>query len=323
MKRITIIIFLLLSVIAVNLLIWFAPGAYRHNLGALVNKRIMLEKKESPKIVLVGGSNLNSLRSKYIEAHINKGLKQPYSLVNMGLWAGLHMERYIDIILRYLHRGDILIICQEYGTLLDENFFRYMEENEEGHKFFFLMDPGLAIDRYLQKHKFFSIVKMPFLLNQLKVKSWIGSLLKGDSRSLIGGGFFLYHSDYNSSGDRRRPFVREGPLAGVGAKMQRPKRNLLLYLSKIKERGQSKGVACLFLYPPFPQAEFERNRAEINELHGLFRAMGLALLSSPDETVYAEHFFGDSVNHLTSEGESHRSALVLKKLQAYLTGYSQ
>ena len=311
---------MLLSVLAVNLLIWFAPGAYRHHLGALVNKRIMLEKKESPKIVLIGGSNLNSLRSKYIEAHLNKGLKQPYSLVNMGLWAGLHIERYIDIIMRYLRRGDILIICQEYGTLLDDNFFKYLEKNEEGHKFFFLMDPGLAIERYLRKQDFFSIVKMPFLLNQLKVKSWIGHLLKGDGRSLGGAGFFLYDSDYNSFGDRRLPFVRDGSLAGAGAKMQRPTKNLLLYLSRIKERGQSKGVACLFLYPPFPEAEFERNRAEIKELHGLFRAMGLDLLSRPDETVYADHFFGDTVNHLTTEGESHRSALVLEKLQAYLTG---
>ena len=307
-----------LSVLAVNLLIWFAPGAYRHHLGALVNKRIMLEKKESPKIVLIGGSNLNSLRSKYIEAHINNGLKQPYSLVNMGLWAGLHIERYIDIIMRYLRRGDILIICQEYGTLLDDNFFKYIEKNEEGHKFFFLMDPGLAIERYLQKHEFFSIVKIPFLLNQLKFKSWIGHLLKGDSRSLGGAGFFLYHSDYNSFGDRRRSFVIDRPLVGAVAKMQRPTRNLLLYLSRVKERGQSKGVACLFIYAPFPEVEFERNRAEINELHDLFRAMGLALLSRPDETVYADHFFADSIYHLTPEGESHRSALVLKKLQAFI-----
>ena len=279
--------FLLLFLFSVNLLIWIAPGSYRHNLGALVNKKFLLEMRESPRIVLVGGSNLNSLRSQYIEANINKGLKRPYSLVNMGLWAGLHMERYIDIILRHLHRGDILIICQEYGTLLDENFFRYVEENEEGHKFFFLMEPGLAIDGYLQKQDFFSIVKMPFLLNQLKVKSWIGHLLKGDYRSLIGRGFFLYHSDYNSSGDRRRPFVREGPLVGVGVKMQRPNRESLLYLSKNTKIGQSRGVAVLFLFPPFPQSEFERNKAEIKELHGLFKAMGLALLSSPDETVYA------------------------------------
>ena len=79
-------------------------------LFALIDKFDHLKTEESPKIVLIGGSNLAFGMD-------SETLSQYYDMpvVNMGLHAGIGLRFLLEGIKPYIHEDDLLIVIPEYG----------------------------------------------------------------------------------------------------------------------------------------------------------------------------------------------------------------
>ncbi len=300
---------------ALTALAWFTPGNYYHDLAALVNKRDLLASRTPPRIIFIGGSNLTTMRGNLIEKELNRRSRISRSVVNLGLWGGLNIERYLEEVFPYLKAGDIVIICQEYATLLDPKYFRYIRENDEAPRFFFLMTPGKSIKDHLSECRLIDLSRTIILLNQIKIKTYLAIILESKYDRPCTGGFYRYAEQYNDSGDRIRPFKVMRPLNGSGARFGEPKTDDLAYLQRFNERAGLKGVRFILAFPPFPETDYLLNRVPIGYLEILFdEGFGIELLNEPWHTVYPEGCFADSVNHLTPECERRRSAMIIERL---------
>ena len=94
-------------------LLYFAfglPPQYRETfLGGLAEKASILEQASTPRIIIVGGSSVAfGLRSDLLEKEF-----QGYSVVNMGMYAGLGSTVTLELTAQYLQPGDIVIFSPE------------------------------------------------------------------------------------------------------------------------------------------------------------------------------------------------------------------
>ena len=77
---------------------------------ALIDKFDNLKTEKSPKIVLIGGSNIAfGMDSKTISEYYNM------PVINMGLHAGIGLRFFLEAIKPYMKENDILIIIPEYS----------------------------------------------------------------------------------------------------------------------------------------------------------------------------------------------------------------
>lgn len=88
-----------------------------HMLGGLLYKQHLVEHTPSPKIILIGGSNLLfGMDSSLIE----RKLKIP--VINYGFSVNLGLKYQIDQILPHIQPEDIVIVSAEYQQFTDEFF---------------------------------------------------------------------------------------------------------------------------------------------------------------------------------------------------------
>ena len=111
------IIVLILVLIFVN---YQAAKIYSaHNQGnylaAISDKEELLKNTPSPKVILVGGSNVAfGFDSKII------GAKLGMPVVNTGLQGGIGIRFALNFVKPYIHEGDIVIVSPEYENILDQ-----------------------------------------------------------------------------------------------------------------------------------------------------------------------------------------------------------
>jgi hypothetical protein len=296
-------------------IIWIIPGDYNHDLAALVNKRDLLISKNPPRVIFIGGSNLVALDSRHIELVLNES-GAAYSVVNMGLWGGLDMARYLEGIKTYCRDGDMVIICQEYATLLSGNYFRFIKRNNEADKFFFLMRPP-QISAYLGDYRLlYGAIKELILLDQLKIKTYIQALKDGAISRPCTGGYYRYREIYTPYGDRKSPFKTVRPLGESGFLFQEPKVSNLLYLKDFNDYARRRGIRVYFSFPPFPSGDYRVNRTHIDSLvHVIRDHLGLDILTMPEATVYPESCFANTVNHLLPHCEKNRTLALIEQLK--------
>jgi len=306
----------LLCAAACAFIVWIIPGDYDHDLAALVNKRDLLISKKPPRVIFIGGSNLITLDSRRIEHLLNAKSDGVYSVVNMGLWGGLDMSRYLDEIRAYCRPGDIIIICQEYATLLSDNYFRYIENDHKADKFFFLMRPARIFDFHGDYSLSCGAIKDIILLDQLKIKTYLQALKDGNLTRPSTGGYYRYRDNYTPHGDRISPFAIKRPLGESGFRFPEPETSRLVYLKNFRDYALSHGVRVFFSFPPFPIEEYRLNKKHIDSLAHVVRdRLGLDLLTMPEATVYPASCFANTVNHLQQSCENKRSGALAEQLK--------
>ena len=152
---------LALACILTTAALWFAPGNYLHPLSMVINKRDILLSRRPPRVVLMGGSNLLTVRSAVIARET--GLP----VVNMGVWAGCPVHDVFDLIADDLAPGDVVVVVMEYPVLFVKEYGKDMEKD----RFSFLLRPGLYSVKYLREGRPLDILRLYFGILQIKVKT--------------------------------------------------------------------------------------------------------------------------------------------------------
>lgn len=105
-----IFLFFLLFITGVIIVTFTLPANPESYNQAYVLKERLLETTSSPRIILVGGSNVAfGFDSKMLEDSM--GMK----VVNTGLHAGIGLKFMIDDLFGYVKAGDIILLCPEYN----------------------------------------------------------------------------------------------------------------------------------------------------------------------------------------------------------------
>jgi hypothetical protein len=293
--------------------IWYAPGTIPHDLAALVNKKEMLKSKPSPRMIFVGGSSVLSLKSPWIEKELN------YSVINMSLWGGLATKKHLEEIKPFLRADDVVVLTMEYGTILDDPYMEYTLTNDEGKKFFFLMAPERHIPIYLKNRDFFDLLKIIHDLSQMKVKSYIRNLVTLNFSQMFDIGLPNYKEEFDSNGDRARPYLIFRPLQGIKTNFNYPKLKNIAFLNDFCDFASTRKVRVFFYFSHFPEEQYRANEKYINAYYDMMKtSFKGTLLNKPLDFKYPEKYFADTIYHLNDDAESLRTAELIRMLKRAL-----
>ncbi|GBR73397.1 hypothetical protein NO1_0787 [Candidatus Termititenax aidoneus] len=281
-----------------TILVFWATYSYSYHL-AILDKYQMLKNTTSPKLVLVGGSNLAfGIDSQLLE----KELQIP--VVNTGVSAGFGLGRMLDSVLPFLNSGDILLISPEYSLFSNawNGDTAACELIFAARQYHLLIHPG-----YYDFPKDF--------LKYISDRSSVRFFTQTEPASVD-----AYTRDgFNQHGDYIKHLNKEAKefsaLGRAGEANKRYINRFFRFVDKISARG----VFVLLTYPPFASASFNNSRQLIQELDKLFKAKeNLVVISSPSEYFLDESFFYDSPYHLNAAGRKIRTTHLIKDLHKFI-----
>lgn len=277
-------------------------------MDAIIDKHERLENTNSPRLILVGGSNLAfGIDSKKIQDSI--GLP----VVNLGLHAGLGLEYIINEIKLSAKSSDIVILSIEYfldikgdndlqilsaqNFKLAEKFYTQKEENIYNKvKIFF----AKKLPKNLQKN-----------LNQLFKP--LRNIKNSDTTSVYSRGSF------NIYGDVIRHLNKPLPekLNGRG-KFTYKIWEGIDYLNEFADYAKSKNIKVYFLFPNYPETEYTKNKdVIIKYAEDCERKLNIEILNNTDDFVFPDSLFYDTVYHLNKLGREKRTNRMIEILKTH------
>jgi len=301
-------------IVGTCVMLYVLPTPYSHDLSAILNKRDLLKTTSDRRIIFVGGSGLLGLDSVMIQQRC-----AGYHVVNMGLYAGIGITALLDAVRPYLRRNDIVIIVPEYSAVFDSY-------DEHARKWIFALDPGRNMGKLYGASLAGASLFFKDVFGLLKIKlNTLSKVMKEAKRTknwheLINNGDVYYHKKFDGNGDhlilgpafpKERIQERNADLSDPsyqGQSLDAP--------NEFSSFAAQKGAQVLFMFPPFPDGEYELNKQSIERFHQrLKKKLNIPILGRPEDFIYPYAYFSDTVNHLTKEGETLRNEKLIMLLQ--------
>jgi len=282
-------------------------------LAAVLEKDRLIRTTPSPKIVLVGGSNLAfGIDSRMIQDSI--GL----NVVNMGLYAKLGLRYMLAQVKPYIGRGDVVVVVPEY-----DQFYGDFANGDNTLNTALLYAPGDRIGDFVRSYSVIDVVLRPRVENARR------SFLRA-AASAVGREAAFFPPDTNPVYNRRS-FNRYGDVVShIGKEGMNPDSIFVRELPPLKDfngrtiddlndiadKAEEMQARSYFLYPSYIDRSYEINVAAIDSLHRrLKRGMRMPIEGSARTFVYPGRYFFDTRYHLNEEGRRLRSARMIELLR--------
>lgn len=296
---IKLLILLTMTAVSCSVIIFSAPKNEHSYLYALIDKKKMLESTTSPRIILVGGSNLAfGIDSQRI--HKETG----FQVVNLGLHAGVGLKYILNEVKPYIRPKDIIILIPEY-----ENYF----------------DNSLNGEQVLVQ----LLTSMPQEIKNLDSKQLITAMkytpsvlydtLESEIRWVITSEVFrdpIYNRDgFNRYGDLVTHLNRQSK--SVNGKLLSTYKSFnsetIKCINDFAKLVDSKGARIYYMFPPIPENSYIHEKIDI-----VYREIKTNLifqvLGTPYDYVLPQNYFFDTLYHLNNTGRSVRTAKVIGAL---------
>lgn len=312
-----------------------APPRWGNNSGiaALIDKHQRLDTISSPKIVLIGGSNVSvGTDSKMIEDAVGR------KVVNMGLGVSLGLRYMLTEVADQIKAGDILVVIPEY------DFFWQTKKSQSNavvngssdlihlvqifpRAVQWVMPSYCRTPNHLygvlEDLQAFLKFKMKFYKNAFEESGpshaqFFDSLLKPKNT------IYTHRTNYNAYGD----FI--GHLGGV-APSKFDDNCLLNYddsglnaeafqvLTEFISLAHLKGAQVVIVPPPVPEESYALRKDTINRIFAGWKNMqGAILLGTPQAYTFPKKEFFDSPYHLGARARCERTALLIHDLKGLI-----
>jgi hypothetical protein len=287
------------------LLLQPTPYASKSLLFAEIKKDSLLTHVVSPRIIFVGGSNLSfGLNSQIIKDSIS------INPINTAIHAGLGLKYMLDNSVRFIRRGDIVVLIPEYQLFYEE----YNYGSEE------LLRMVVDVDK--------SKIRLLSLEQLFRCCCYSGNLLcsKFDKNEYL----HVKESDvysvnsYNQYGDvytHRKlgkrafsPYLRLDTNAYCPEVLSAIKD----YNSKIHRKG-----AILFLsYPCYQDTSFYNSYDAIQKIEREYTKNDFIILGYPERYIMNDSLMFDTPYHPTGKGADYRTKLLISDIKDVLTKIS-
>ena len=271
--------------------------------GATIQKRDRLAGTPSPRLVLVGGSNVAfSIVSPLLEEEL------PFSAVNMGLDVNLGLELMLGQVEAALRHGDVVVLSPEYHLLWSDPTnqslltFLFVHPQEIPHvgatQLPALLDSGLLFLRDIER----------CAVDRCRAHD-VRDAYRADRFNVFGD--FVGHHGALAPGEdpRRAPPPKGARLRPVA------RRALVRFAARARESG-----ARVFLFlPPTSRAKLDRVGSAYARLERELREIeGIPVLNRLDEVAYAPGDLYDAEYHLQRPAALRHTRLLAERLAAAL-----
>ena len=279
-------------------------------MAAIIDKHSRLKETSSPRILLVGGSNIVF---GFDSERIEKEFEVP--VVNLGLHGGLGMQFIMNELKSILNDGDIICLSLEYSMPLDGNYrLQKRTASYFPEAFDYISnypDPIKEIDSRIK-----NIRRMANYLYQSAMKT-----IEGSNSLVTDDGIEVYsRKAFNSYGDNISHLNKKPPY-----KLRIKMVSMNQYYKKIDELNKlfhfanKKNAKVYFFYPSYAQTAYEMNKITIVEYQfDIKRDLNIPVLNNPKDFVFNDSLFYDTVYHLNKEGRKIRTEEFINILKKYL-----
>lgn len=304
MKKFLIRVLLLLAILALVFMasLFLIPNKKisDNSLYASYDKHERLSSLPSPKVVLVGGSNLPfGIQSGMIEEAVGM------PVVNMGLHAGLGLNFILSEVEKDIHEGDVVVVSLEYHHFLNKSMF-----NGEDVLIALLFDVNRECIQYVKPKQWLALLPNIGLYASKKIIN-ITPKTEDAFEALF------TRESFNEYGDEVAHYgmastVHSGNKAELGdAVYGKSIKRLVEFRDFVKDKGASFVlVAC-----PYPEPQYKVDEKAIANVMNEVSAAGLSFSIAPEECVFPDSLMFNSYFHLSGDGAALRTKQLIDVLK--------
>lgn len=303
------------AVVLTGLLIgqYDAKAADDNYLAAVLEKDRLIRNTGSPKIILVGGSNLAfGIDSRMM--HDSLGM----NVVNMGLYAKLGLRYMLAQVKPYIKRGDVVVVVPEY-----DQFYGDFANGDNTLNTALLYAPNDRIRDFVRSYSVVDVVLRPRVENARRSFLRAAATAVGkeeqffppDTNPVYNRRSFNQYGDVVShigkpAMDPDSIFVRELP----------PSKDFngrtIADLNEIAEKADEEGAHAYFLFPSYIDRSYLINIEAIGSLRlRLEKGMQIPIVGGAKDFAYPGRYFFDTRYHLNEEGRRVRTAQIIAMLR--------
>ena len=277
-------------------------------LAGIKYKHELISKTVSPKIILVGGSNLPfGVNSKKISEHFNM------PVVDMGLHGSIGLKYMGNEVKPYISEGDIVVMVPEYEQFYDKKgslngdislLYLVYDFYPEGRQYVgweqWMKLTPLFPQYASYKYRNFTNSKLMSLLNKPDMKF----------DSIYNQHVFDEYGDANSHSHLSpRHFEPHRSDAGIN-------QSTIDYLNNFYEFVKEKKAQMYYSYPSLEERSYDLCIKPIAILEKELKEQAkFPILNSPVEYRMDNRYFFDTPYHLTEEGEQLRTDKLIADLE--------
>jgi len=287
-------------------------------LAAVLEKDRLIRTTPSPKIILVGGSNLAfGIDSRMMQDSLR------VNVVNMGLYAKLGLRYMLAQVKPYIRRGDVVIIVPEY-----DQFYGNYSEGDNTLNTALLYAPSDRIPDFIKSYSVVDVVLRPRVENARR------SFLEATA-DLFGMKNKYFPPDTNPVYNRHS-FNKYGDVVShLGKKSMNPdsifvkplppprdfNRRTIGELNDIGDAARERGAHAHFLFPSYIDRSYVINAEAIAWLREkLSREMRIPILGTAEGFVFPKNWFFDTRYHLNELGRGPRTVKMIEILKGARAG---
>lgn len=273
-------------------------------LAAIIDKHEKLKSLKEPAIVFAGGSNLAyGLDCETVASATGR------PTVNFGLHGALGISFMLEELKNSLKEGDFAVLSIEY--FLDA-------DGSENHK-------KRAIEAFPEARKYIKTSLIQQILSKVLYYQEItrnnikGSRFNDSRNSIVPETDGIYsRKSFNEVGDvvAHLDMPPAKDLANRYLFRYRPWNEEIQLLNEFYQFCQKKKVAVVFMFPAYAESEFNRNSESILRLYeNLQKSLQIPIAGTPQDFVFNDSLFFDSIYHLNRFGRDLRTEKVIELLK--------
>ncbi|HOJ78332.1 MAG TPA: hypothetical protein PLZ08_12535 [Bacillota bacterium] len=287
-----------------NILIIALPENDNDFLHAITDKHQLLRLTQNDKrLIVIGGSNVAfGVDSKKIEAQL--GIR----VINVAVHAGMGLKYTLDDIVKYINKGDIVLLIPEYHMFYDDKFYggtetievlRICPENLNSISFKQFIQMFKGYPPYVRRKVGYTA------LNLMGVKKF---------------GDIYFRDSFNEYGDLVAHLERENLIFDTSCRLEKLNPEVFSYIEQIKSQIDAHEGVLLISFPSFHVTAYNDVRKQVNTVvRELKNNSNLNIISNFQDYIFDHELFYNSIYHLNADGRELRTARLIKDLQR-LTG---
>lgn len=284
-----------------GLLLPATPRASKSLLMAQPIKDSLLIHTPSPRIILVGGSNLSfGIDSKMIKdsLHLNP--------INTAIHKEIGLQFMMKDVIRFIQSGDIVLLIPEYD--------RYYKSKDDVSTELLRMviDVNKKNIELLSPSQMFHLI--PYLPKNAFSRFKLREYKKEDCDSI----YSIY--SFNNFGDvNLNTSFRNNKVSFSIASMPQSliNQDVLNEIKEFQVAIHKRGASLLISYPCIQDSSYDNCLSQINNVNNHIEKLGIPIIGNPIHYRIPDSLMLNTPYHLTSDGAKYRTSILIKDLNQY------
>lgn len=303
MLKVSIFILLIFVIFIIGLIIPDKSTVQNLNYS-IIDKQRLLQEVGSPRLILVGGSNLSfGIDSKKIQDSLN------INVIDTGIQIGYGLEFMLDYVSPYIKDGDTVILILEYELFFGKgalgNALTLLQAIDAVPNIFSLLSSKqvLSLFKAIPKYSIWKI--MIYLLSPVKPNVASKEIGLYERRSFNSFGDVDVH--WSKSSEIIKSTALEGNFNPVALKILKDFRKII----------EMKNGRLYMSYPSLNYSSYKLSEIKIRIVEQELIKNNFVILGNPERYSFSDNLYFNLCYHLNKKGVDIRTELLIQDLKKH------